>query len=78
MDPAYHARIFYPASCPAEPADSWAFTTFGEFLHATSPVSPQWSVWHELRELRNGLAHNHYLCWRVVTKLIDIEAQLEP
>lgn len=77
-DPAHHARVFYPPDCPAEPADSWPFTTFGEFLHATSPNSLQWNVWHELRELRNGLAHNHYLCWRVLMRLIDIEARLDP
>jgi hypothetical protein len=77
-DPAYHARAFYPVGCPAEPTDSWPFTTFGEFLHATSPNSPKWTVWHDLRELRNGLAHNHYLCWGVVVKLLDIESRLDP
>jgi hypothetical protein len=77
-DPTNCARLFYPAGCPAEPADSWPFTTFGEFLHATTPRSPQLSIWHELRELRNGLAHNHYLCWRVLMQLINIEARLEP
>jgi hypothetical protein len=77
-DPTNFARVFYPPGCPAEPVDSWPFTTFGEFLHATSPSSPQWSVWHELRELRNGLAHNHYICWRVLMRLIDIEARLDP
>lgn len=77
-DPTYPARVFYPPGCPAEPVDSWPFTTFGEFLHATAPNSSQWSAWHELRELRNGLAHNHYLCWRVLMRLIEIEARLDP
>lgn len=78
VDPTDYARVFYPVGCPAEPTDSWPFTTFGEFLHATSPNSPQWTVWHDLRELRNGLAHNHYLCWRVLVRLLDIEARLDP
>ena len=77
-DVAHYARVFYPSDCPAEPGDSWPFTTFGEFLWATDPRSSQLAAWRDLRDLRNGLAHGHYLCWRAIIRLLEIEGRLEP
>jgi hypothetical protein len=77
-DAGHHARAFYPANCPAEPRDAWSFASFGEFIHAVAPNSPLWSAWHDLRLLRNDVAHGHYLCWKSVTKLLEIEIRPDP
>lgn len=57
----------YPAAHPARPEtdlDAWLFAGLGEFLSATR-LSPEPRRNAELlRDLRNALAHGHYVCWQ--------------
>lgn len=72
------AATLYPKNCPAVPRDAWPFATFGEFLNSTRPQCELVNAWHELRIMRNDLVHGHYIGWKAVRRLIDIEMQLEP
>jgi hypothetical protein len=67
---------FYPADCPAAPADGWAFTVFGEFIASLPLERQQLGVHHDLRSLRNALAHGHYISWNMLMTLRRIEWQL--
>jgi hypothetical protein len=66
----------YPADCPAIPADAWAFTMFGEFLAALPLGRARQRHHHELRNLRNAVAHGHYVSWATLTHLRRIEKLL--
>ncbi|MFO0610774.1 MAG: hypothetical protein U0324_46865 [Polyangiales bacterium] len=59
----------YPRGCPAGPVDAWDLASFGE--HITSSALPRevTATLHELRALRNAMAHGHYACWRSVAAL---------
>lgn len=67
---------FYPAGCPATPPDVWAFAEFGRFIHGLRVTRTRGSVLHELRQLRNSLAHGHYVSYRSLELLASIERQL--
>jgi hypothetical protein len=67
---------FYPPDCPAAPADGWAFTVFGEFIASLPLQGQQLGLHHDLRNLRNALAHGHYISWNMLMTLRRIELQL--
>jgi hypothetical protein len=75
MQPGSGAE-FYPPDCPAAPADGWAFTVFGEFIASLPLERQQLGVHHDLRSLRNALAHGHYISWNMLMTLRRIERQL--
>src|SRR5262249_55631063 len=66
---------FYPAGCPAAPTDAWPFATFGELLVNLGHSRQRWPHRYELRDLRNALAHGHYVGWYAVQALRRVEQQ---
>jgi hypothetical protein len=66
----------YPAGCPARPEDAWPFATFGEFLSVMAPDDPRRDAWYDLLNLRNHVAHGHYVGWAAVQKLREVEERL--
>jgi hypothetical protein len=66
----------YPPECPARPEDGWPFATFGEFLSVMAPGDSRRDVWYDLLNLRNHVAHGHYVSWAAVEKLREIEDAL--
>lgn len=70
--------IYYPPGCPAEPRTAWCFSTFGDILKSARLDGDQnrrhWQ--HELRCLRNTLSHGHYVCWKTVTVLKEMQREL--
>ncbi len=74
---SHHDCQFYPSDCPARPKTAWAFSEFGRFLsHATLPPSRRRAA-EALRQLRNSLAHGHYVSWRTFEVLEEIESRLD-
>jgi hypothetical protein len=76
LEPGSYAAALYPTGCPALPDDPWPFATFGEFLSVMAPGDPRREVWYDLLNLRNHLAHGHYVAWSAVQKLREIEDAL--
>jgi hypothetical protein len=72
---AMQARL-YPPGCPARPEDPWPFATFGEFLSVMAPDDPRRDAWYDLLNLRNHVAHGHYVGWAAVEKLREVEERL--
>jgi hypothetical protein len=66
----------YPPGCPARPEDAWPFATFGEFLSVMAPDDPRRDAWYDLLNLRNHVAHGHYVGWAAVQKLREVEERL--
>ena len=56
----------YPAHCPATPAGPWAFASLGEVIARHDPRAPAGDWRHEVRQLRNHLAHGHNAGWDAV------------
>jgi len=65
-------RDFYPPGCPAVTDDPWDFASLGEFIPATGVSGDVRRAVHDLRALRNALAHGHYVSWRGVSLLAQI------
>ena len=59
--------VVYPWAFPArptEPDDAWAFATLGENLNSSTSGSRP--MYNNTRQLRNAIAHGHYVNWRHV------------
>jgi hypothetical protein len=69
--------VYYPRGCPAVPASAWDFTSFGEFLDQLPPDPARSPAQHQLRRLRNAIAHGHYICWETIQALRRVQEQLE-
>lgn len=69
-------RMHYPNGCPATPVDAWDMASFGEHLAASVLPRARANTLHELRTLRNAMAHGHYACWRSVTELRAVARSL--
>jgi hypothetical protein len=69
-------RMHYPNGCPATPIDAWDMASFGEHLAASVLPRALTNTLHDLRTLRNAMAHGHYACWRGVTELRAIARSL--
>ena len=65
----------YPAGCPAAPGGPWSFASFGQVLRH-SGANRRRDALYRLLELRNHLAHGHYVGWEAVGELIDIRRLL--
>ena len=67
----------YPAGAPAKPLNAIEFTSFDEFLRL-SPTLPRElrRTAGYLKQLRNALAHGHYVSWSALQFLWQIEEQL--
>ncbi len=63
--PGYPA-ILYPSGSPSVPTNPWAFASLGELLthEIAKPFGTDWR--HDLRQLRNHLAHCQYSGWEAV------------
>jgi hypothetical protein len=68
---------FYPKECPARPDDAWPMTTFGEFLKVLGGSDAHRQVWYDLLNLRNFVAHGHYVGWAALRRLREIEEALQ-
>jgi len=62
-------RMHYPGGCPATPIDAWDMASFGEHIAASVLPRALTATLHDLRVLRNTMAHGHYACWRSVAEL---------
>lgn len=70
-------RRFYPENCPAVAlVDTSAFMTFGDFLEGLPIQGWRRKALHQLRQLRNSVAHGHYVGWESLRMLEDLEVQL--
>ncbi len=59
--------VVYPWAFPARPTeldDAWAFATLGENLNSSTSGSRP--MYNNTRQLRNAIAHGHYVNWRHV------------
>jgi hypothetical protein len=62
-------RSLFPAAGPAVPTSPWEFASFGEYL-TNEIVRDRSSNWrHDMRVVRNHLAHGHHVGWSVVRTL---------
>lgn len=69
-------REWYPAMCPAVPGDEWDVADFGTIL-AQVPLSVDLkNLLHDLRRVRNALAHGHYVNWAMVSALGTVERKM--
>jgi hypothetical protein len=67
-------QTHYPEDHPSPPsrdADVWAFASLGEVLRCCPPGATS-DPDREVRDLRNGLAHGHYVAWWHCTKAINV------
>jgi len=69
-------REFYPRGCPATPGQAWDIASLGEVLFALGASAESDRAKHDLRGLRNALAHGHYASWRSVEQLVRLEQEL--
>lgn len=69
-------RAHYPDGCPGMPRSPWSFASLGEFIAAAPLDATRRGVLHDLRGLRNHLAHGHYASWQAVRSLRRLEAVL--
>jgi hypothetical protein len=67
----------YPSGCPAGPVDAWDLASFGEHIASSALPRALSATLHDLRALRNAMAHGHYACWRSVTALRAVARALE-
>jgi hypothetical protein len=68
---------YYPEGCPARPADGWALASYGEFLSLLAPDRWKEPARYDLLNLRNTLAHGHFVGWHAVSTLRRLERLLE-
>jgi len=61
---------WYPANHPTVPASPWVFASLGEILKASPDRLPQ--PCRSLHELRNTLAHGHFIGWRHVLVAVEL------
>ena len=66
----------YPTECPAIPRDAWSFASLGEVLKVAPGLAGRGSPAERLQRLRNAMAHGHYVSWRAVKDVLDIEEEL--
>ncbi|WP_041453628.1 hypothetical protein [Anaeromyxobacter dehalogenans] len=67
---------YYPAGCPATPHDAWCFASLGEVLRAAPELGGRESPETRLMLLRNALSHGHYVSWRTVKDVLELEEEL--
>lgn len=57
----------YPLGHPSRPVlekDVWAFSSLGETLHLATRINPDsFKAYQRIKDLRNTVAHGHYVCW---------------
>lgn len=62
-------RRLFPATGPAVPTSPWEFASFGEYL-SNEVVRDRSHNWrHDMRVVRNHLAHGHHVGWPIVRTL---------
>ncbi len=76
LAPGTAEQAHYPDGCPGMPRSPWAFASLGEFIAAAPLDATRWGVLHDLRGLRNHLAHGHYASWQAVRSFRRLEAVL--
>jgi hypothetical protein len=69
-------REWYPLDCPALPADAWDLAGLNDVICSSVVAVEVADMLHELRRVRNSLAHGHYVSWATVTALARIENRL--
>jgi hypothetical protein len=65
----------YPQGCPAAPGGPWSFASLGQVLRQVGD-DPRRDALYRLLELRNHLAHGHYVGWKAISELMDIRRLL--
>lgn len=66
LKPGSVERSLFPAAGPSVPTSAWEFASFGEYLTNQVVKSATTRWYHELRILRNHLAHGHHVGWNAV------------
>lgn len=69
-------RAHYTAAAMVVPGDPWSYATLGDYLAATQMREGRREKLHALRELRNHVAHGHFVGWHAVRELRRLEAAL--
>lgn len=69
---------FYPAASPARPWEAWHFASWGEIIEKARSATGglRTSARHDLRTLRNALSHGHYVSWKMLHRLRNIQNEL--
>ena len=68
---------FYPAGCPAKPGGPLSFASLGETAnHLARGAGPIASELRALTDLRNAIAHGHYVAWSSVAQFRRIHRAL--
>jgi hypothetical protein len=60
---------WYPLEHPAPPQNHWDFASLGEVLKASRRQPP---LYWRLLELRNTLAHCHFVGWKQIQAAVDV------
>jgi len=76
LAPGTAEQAHYPDGCPGMPRSVWSFASLGEFIAAAPLDATRRGVLHDLRGLRNHLAHGHYASWQAVRSFRRLEATL--
>lgn len=69
-------REWYPSGCPGVPGDVWDIASFHDVLSAAAIAPDLKDTLHDLRRLRNALAHGHYVSWAMVSAMGVIERKM--
>ena len=69
---------FYPHGFPGLPPDAWSIASLGDVVQACSASLPKdrKDRLHQLRRLRNALAHGHPCSWKAIEQLRTLGWQL--
>ncbi len=68
----------HPAECPAVPDGPWAFASLGEIHEKFKAYGHIFKDRAALRELRNHVAHCHYVGWATVEALANVRWAYKP
>lgn len=61
----YLASELYPETHPSPPRDGWDFASIGQVTsHLPSKEAAEWKLFRRVGDLRNVVAHGHYIGWR--------------
>lgn len=66
---------FYPKNCPGKPTEAWAIASFGQILNELPGIRRSRERL-DLRDLRNSLAHLHFVGWKAIEVLRKVERGL--
>lgn len=69
-------RSLFPAEGPAVPTSPWEFASFGECIKQEVVKEPSGNWRHDIRLVRNHLAHGHHVGWAAVKTLRRLSSRV--